>query len=220
MAKTRTRLSGNAEPNPLQEVFTVFVPKTPCLAVTACRGLHPDFTRMHQERRVPKGGREGRRLASGAKSRRTIWVQAGAVEPAYGLGQGCRNSRPPQGPPESRLRVPHLLQPARPQQTLVTGRPPRRDGTGSVSSAPLSKRASPWGGGQGGPAAQTHHHCLFVGLPGPGAPKGCQQGPPTPSGLGGCTVTPCPSAWTSLSTPYAALWTGRRPVFLHLFLET
>ena len=146
MAKTRTRLSGNAEPNPLQEVFTVFVPKTPCLAVTACRGLHPDFTRKHQERRVPKGGREGRRLASGVKSRRTIWVQAGAVEPAYGLGQGCRHSRPPQGPPESRLRVPHLLQPARPQQTLVTGRPPRR---GLFPALPCPSGLLPGGGARG-----------------------------------------------------------------------
>lgn len=163
--------------------LSVFVPKTPCLAVTACRGLHPDFTRKHQERRVPKGGREGRRLASRAKSRRTTWVQAGAAEPAYGLRQGCRHSRPPRGPPESRLRVLHLLQPARPQQTLVTGRPPRRDGTGSVSSAPLSERASPWGG-QGGPAAQTPSRspttaCLWVCLE-PGLPRDARRTPPLP----------------------------------------
>ena len=196
MAKTRTRLSGNAEPSPLQEVFTVCV----CTqnSLPGCHSVPRTAPRLY-----PKAS--GEACSQRGTRRSPTGIQSKKQKDHLGAGRGCgarlwpRAGVPAQPPSPGAPRV-QAEGPAPPAARPSAAEPghwaPTQTGRNRVCFQRSPVRAGFSLGGVRGarcPDPQPlSHHRLFVGLPGPGAPKGCQQDPPHSLGPGRVHSDPLP----------------------------
>lgn len=133
-------------------------------------------------------------------------MREGGAEPPAASGRDA-STAPFPGPPRS----PGWGSRASRSHTLLTGRPPDGAERGLGPALPCLSGLLPAGGAGSrlpGPPAAAPAACLWV----------CPDSP-SPSGWR-VHGDPRPSAGMALSACYAVLWTGRRPMFSCLLLET